>query len=200
MFVSGFPASAAYPIPYSAAAGNPETNTERFHGDNSHTTQFTPGRFRRQCLLVFSHIQSYVTIIIKFGTFSHTHKITLSLLAITPCFPIILLSPTLPFPPLQSYAALCLCPWDSPGKNGRVGCHALLQGIFPTQGSNPGLPNYRQIFHCVSHQGNPRVRVKVAGVGSLFLLQGDLPTKELNQGLLHYRRILYQLSYQGRPG
>ena len=31
------------------------------------------------------------------------------------------------------------CPWDSPGKNTGVGCHALLQGIFPTQGSNPGL-------------------------------------------------------------
>ena len=30
-----------------------------------------------------------------------------------------------------------LCPWDSPGKNARVGCHALLQGIFLTQGSNP---------------------------------------------------------------
>ena len=30
-----------------------------------------------------------------------------------------------------------LCPWDSPGKNTRVGCIALLQGIFPTQGSNP---------------------------------------------------------------
>ena len=29
-----------------------------------------------------------------------------------------------------------LCPWDSPGKNTRVGCHCLLQGIFPTQGSN----------------------------------------------------------------
>ena len=30
-----------------------------------------------------------------------------------------------------------LCPWDSPGKNTGVGYHALLQGIFPTQGSNP---------------------------------------------------------------
>ena len=29
-----------------------------------------------------------------------------------------------------------LCPWDSPGKNTGVGCHCLLQGIFPTQGSN----------------------------------------------------------------
>ena len=32
-----------------------------------------------------------------------------------------------------------LCPWDSPGKNTAVGCHALLQEIFPTQESNPSL-------------------------------------------------------------
>ena len=32
-----------------------------------------------------------------------------------------------------------LCPWDSLGKNTGVGCHALLQGLFPTQGLNPGL-------------------------------------------------------------
>ena len=31
------------------------------------------------------------------------------------------------------------CPWDSPGKSTTVGCHALLLGIFPTQGSNPGI-------------------------------------------------------------
>ena len=31
------------------------------------------------------------------------------------------------------------CPWDSPGESPEVGCHFLLQGIFPTQGSNPGL-------------------------------------------------------------
>ena len=48
----------------------------------------------------------------------------------------------------QSFLTLCdpmdcsppgSCPWDSPGKNTGVGCHALLQGIFPTQGSNPHL-------------------------------------------------------------
>ena len=32
-----------------------------------------------------------------------------------------------------------LCPWDFPAKNTGVGCHALLQGIFPTQGLNPSL-------------------------------------------------------------
>ena len=32
-----------------------------------------------------------------------------------------------------------LCPWDFPGENTGVGCHFLLQEIFPTRGSNPGL-------------------------------------------------------------
>ena len=41
---------------------------------------------------------------------------------------------------------------DSPGKNTGVGCHALLQGIFPTQGSNPGLSRCRQILYHLSHQ------------------------------------------------
>ena len=45
---------------------------------------------------------------------------------------------------------------DSLGKNTGVGCHALLQGIFPIQGSNPGLPHCRQILYCLSHQGSPR--------------------------------------------
>ena len=44
---------------------------------------------------------------------------------------------------------------DSPGKNTRVGCHALLQGIFSTQGSNPGLLHCRQILYYLSHQGSP---------------------------------------------
>jgi len=39
----------------------------------------------------------------------------------------------------------------SPGKNTGVGCHALLQGIFPTQGSNPGLRHCRRILYHLSH-------------------------------------------------
>ena len=39
----------------------------------------------------------------------------------------------------QGTVARLLCPWDSPGKNTGVGCHALLQGIFPTQGLNQHL-------------------------------------------------------------
>ena len=44
---------------------------------------------------------------------------------------------------------------DSPGKNTGVGSHAFLQGIFPTQGSNPGLLHCRWIRYCLSHQGSP---------------------------------------------
>ena len=47
-----------------------------------------------------------------------------------------------------------LCPWDSPGKNTWVGCHFLLQGIFPTQGPNPGLPHCRQTLSLNLWQSN----------------------------------------------
>ena len=39
----------------------------------------------------------------------------------------------------------CSPPGDSPGKNTGVGCHDLLQGVFPTQGWNPGFLNCRLI-------------------------------------------------------
>ena len=51
---------------------------------------------------------------------------------------------------------------DSPGKNTGVGCHALLQGIFPTQRSNPGLPHCRWILYHLSHQGSPWILEWVA--------------------------------------
>ena len=53
---------------------------------------------------------------------------------------------------------------DSPDKitEVEVGCHALLQGIFPTQGSNPGLKNCRWILYHLNHKGNPRILERVA--------------------------------------
>ena len=47
-----------------------------------------------------------------------------------------------------------LCPWDFLGKSTRVGWHFLLQGIFPTQWSNPGLPHCRQTLSRLSPQGS----------------------------------------------
>ena len=51
---------------------------------------------------------------------------------------------------------LFVIPWRHfPGKNTGVGCHFLLQGIFLTQGLNPGLLHCRQILYHLYHQGSP---------------------------------------------
>ena len=46
-------------------------------------------------------------------------------------------------------------PWNSPGQNTGVGSLSLLQGIFPTQGSNLGLPHCRRILYQLSHKRSP---------------------------------------------
>ena len=51
--------------------------------------------------------------------------------------------------------ARLLCPWDSSGKNVGVGCHFLLQGIFLTQGLNPGLLHCRQTLNQLNYKGSP---------------------------------------------
>ena len=86
-------------------------------------------------------------------------------------------------------------PWSSPGQNTGVGSYSLLQGIFPTQGSNPGIPHCKEDSLPVEPPGKP----KNFGVGSLSFLQQIFLTQESNQGLLHCMRILHQLSYQGSP-
>ena len=52
--------------------------------------------------------------------------------------------------------------WNSPGQNSGVGSLSLLQGIFPTQVLNPGLPRCRQILYQLSHLGSPRILEWVA--------------------------------------
>ena len=47
-------------------------------------------------------------------------------------------------------------PWNSPGQNPGMGSPSLLQEIFPTQGSNPGLPHCRKILYQLSHEGSPQ--------------------------------------------
>ena len=60
---------------------------------------------------------------------------------------------------------------DSPGKNTGVGSHTLLQGIFPTQGLNPGLLHCRQILYHLSHQGSPSlIAAHLSSKNTLFSL------------------------------
>ena len=48
-------------------------------------------------------------------------------------------------------------PCNSPGQDTGLGCHSLRQGIFPTQGLNPGLPHCRWTLYQLSYQGSPGV-------------------------------------------
>ena len=80
---------------------------------------------------------------------------------------------------------------DSPGKNAGVACHALLQGIFPSQGSNPGIEPRSPALQADSLPAEPPGKPKNTGMGSLSLLQGIFPTQGPSPGLLLSRQILY---------
>ena len=84
---------------------------------------------------------------------------------------------------------------DSSGKNTGVGCHALLQRIFPNSGIKPRSPALQADSLPPAPPGKP----KNTGVGGLSLLQGIFLTQESNWVLLHCRWILYLLSYHGSP-
>ena len=105
-------------------------------------------------------------------------------------------------------------PWHSSGKNTGVGSLSLIQGIFQTQGLNPGLPHCRWILYQLSHKGNPRIlqsvvypfssrssqprnpitvsciepqgKPKNTAECSLSLFQQIFPTQESNHSLLHW--------------
>ena len=87
----------------------------------------------------------------------------------------------------QSISAIQQC--MSYKKNTTVGCHSLLQGIFPIQGSNPGLLHCRQILYHQSHQGNP-TRMQISHnytcIPSLPSLSSLLPIPPL-QGITEHQ-------------
>jgi len=64
-------------------------------------------------------------------------------------------------------------PWNSPEKNTGVGSHSLLQGIFPTQGLNPGVPCCRWILYCLSSRGRRRL------LPNLFFKGGKDPQRDV---------------------
>ena len=69
---------------------------------------------------------------------------------------------------------------DSPGKNTGLGCHFLLQGIFPIQGLNPGFLYCRQILYCLSHQRNPAISVVYMQLKA-FLVEKEVKRKNKNK-------------------
>ena len=99
-------------------------------------------------------------------------------------------------------------PWNSPGQHTGVGTLSLLQGIFPTQGSNPGLPYCRQILCQLSHKGSPRILEWVAypfssrGIDYPFSKQSlvdSWPRNRTGVSCIAGGFVFYQLDYQGSP-
>ena len=80
--------------------------------------------------------------------------------------------------------------------------HALLQGIFPTQGSNPDLPHYRQILYQLSHQGSPINRFSIPKTTLYFKILSYSPLEEgyylgyrkevLNRGIQVSKDIIWE--------
>ena len=85
-------------------------------------------------------------------------------------------------------------PWNSLGQNTGVGSLSLLQGIFPTQKSNPGLPHCRLILYQLTYKGRPRILEWVA-----YLFFRDLPDLgiEPRSLVLQAQSLLTELS--GKP-
>ena len=84
-------------------------------------------------------------------------------------------------------------PWNSPGQNTGVGSLFLLQGIFPTQGSNPGLPHCRWILYQLSHQGSPYNKKNSPNLHLLRDALGEvIPT--LSMHTLHGEGVIWLLT------
>ena len=90
--------------------------------------------------------------------------------------------------PHELQPARLLCPLDSPGKTTGVGCHTLLQGIFPTHGSHPGLLHCRQIY-CLSHWGSLNQKTQPKNQ------RMDLVTQMMGQKLVIFLEIPYILFF-----
>ena len=84
-------------------------------------------------------------------------------------------------------------PWNSPDQNTAVGSLSL-RGIFPAQGSNPGLPHCRQILYQLSHQGSPKTLEWVA-----YPFSRDLPNPGIKPGSPALQADSLPAELQGKP-
>ena len=106
-------------------------------------------------------------------------------------------------------------PWNSPGQNTGVCSLSLLQGIFPTQGSNPGLPHCRRILYQLSHQGTLRILewvpypfsrgssqpknwIRVSCIAGGFFTSWAMREAQINCGISNFFPFLLKQSYLSR--
>ena len=154
----------------------------------------SPSRFviaflpRSKCLLI-SWLQSPSAVILE-------PKKRISVTVPTLCVLVTQLYPTL-WDPMDCSSPGSSVRGNSPGKNTGVGCHALLQGIFPTQGLNPGLLHCRWILYCLSHQRSPKEATRRAYLRWLiFLLEILIPACESSSLTFPMMYSAYKLNKQ----
>ena len=85
---------------------------------------------------------------------------------------------------------LTISPWNFPGQKAGVGSLSLLQGIFPIQGSNPGLPHCRQILYQLSPKGSPRI---LEWITYPFLHGSSWPRNQTGVSCIAGRFFVYSL-------
>ena len=88
-------------------------------------------------------------------------------------------------------------PWNPPGQNTGVGNLSLLQGIFPTQGLNPGLPHCGQILYQLSHKGRPRI---LEWVAYPFSSQSSWPRNRIRSPALQADSLPAELPGKAKRG
>ena len=97
----------------------------------------------------------------------------------------------------QSCLTLCdrmeYSSWNSPDQNTRVGSHCVLQGIFPTQGSNPGVPHCRRVLYQLSHQGSSISRAESKSLPNSLEILSDTKYLFRYLWLIHYHRVYSNL-------
>ena len=86
--------------------------------------------------------------------------------------------------------------WNSLGQNTGMGSLSLLQGIFPTQGSNPGLPDGRWILYQLSHKGSPRI---LEWVAYSFSRGSSQPRNQTGVSCIVAKFFTNWMSYKGSP-
>ena len=108
-----------------------------------------PGKHSLLLLLLVSRV-TLLRSLISYATIFYFIRGSVTHLAVLLLFSLSVMSNYLQ--PHGLLPARLLCPKDSPDKKTGVGCHFLLQEIFPTQGSNPGLLHCGRTLYCLSHQ------------------------------------------------
>ena len=86
-------------------------------------------------------------------------------------------------------------PWNSSGRNTGVGSLSLLQGIFPTQGLNPGLPYCRRILYQLTHKRSPTILEWVA----YSFFRGSSQPRKLNPGSSELQVDSLSTELSGKP-